>query len=246
MANFFKLTAGTVVTLSALYAAAGYLAVPAVVKSVLADQIEQNLHREMNVDAVSFNPWNWTLTIQGLRVNGETVDTPLIQLNELLVDISSETLGHMAPVIDRFHVDGLHVLASLDDPSIRKLTIENTEETASAPKTTTSEKSDGGIPNFAVYDILVKDSSVRVTDKARAIDQAITDINLTLPFISTIARDKNSAITPSLAFNINGTPVIAKGKTAPFGDSQETQLNVKIDGLEIAQFARLVPALNSA
>lgn len=245
MANLLKLTAGTVVTLSALYAATGYLAVPAIVKSVLADQIEQNLHREMTVENVSFDPWNWTLTIQGLRVNGDSPDSALLALNELSVDISSETLQHMAPVVDHLHIDGLHVLASLDDPTIRKLTIENSEEPSEPQQTESSDKSEGGIPNFAVYDIAVKDSSIRVTDKARALNQSVTDINISLPFISTIARDKDSAVTPALSFNINGTPIVAKGKTTPFGDSQETQLNVKIDGLEIAQFARLLPALNS-
>lgn len=244
MANIFKLTAGAVVTLTALYAAAGYLAVPSVVKSTLTDEVGQLLQKDVTVDSVSFNPWNWTLSLEGLRIEGESPEVPLVTLQELVVDLSSETLHHMAPVVDRLHVNGLHVAASLDDPSIRKLTIEND---GNAAKTETPAKdAAGGIPAFALYDIALKDSSVRVTDKAHGLDQSITDINIDLPFVSTISRDKESSITPSLSFKINGTPVVAEGSTAPFGETLETRLNLKIAELDITQFARLVPALNSA
>ena len=244
MANIFKLTAGAAVTLTALYAAAGYLAVPSIVKSTLTEQVGQILQKEVTLDNVSFNPWNWTLALEGLRIEGQSPETPLITLKELVVDVSSETLQHMAPVVDRLHVNGLHVSASLDDPSIRKLTMAE-ENHAEAP-TKPAENKAGGMIDFALYDIALKDSSVRVTDKARGLDQSITDININLPFISTISRDKESAITPSLAFKINGTPVVAEGTTAPFGDTLETRLRLKIAGLDITQFARLVPALNNA
>ena len=245
MANIFKLTAGAVVTLTALYAGVGYLAVPSIVKSTLSEQVGQLLQKDVTVDSVSFNPWNWTLSLEGLRIEGQTANVPLVTLKELVVDLSSETLQHMAPVVDRLHVNGLHVDASLDDPSIRKLTIENDNSTA-AKTDTPAKESAGGIPVFALYDIALKDSSLRVTDKARGLDQSITDINIDLPFVSTISRDKESSITPSLSFKINGTPVVAEGSTAPFGETLETRLNLKVSALDITQFARLVPALNSA
>lgn len=243
MAKLFKLTAGAVITLTALYVAAGYWAVPAVVKSALSEQVEQNLHRGLTLESVVFNPWTWTLSMNGLEIEGASPEQPLLRLNELVVDISAETLQHMAPVVDKLHINGLHVLASLDDPDIRKLTIEEKDSPKDQPD---AKESAGGMPSFAIYDIAVTDASLRITDKARALDQSITDINIGLPFVSTLARAKESAITPVLSFKINGTPVVAQGTSAPFDDTLETKLNMKIDGLEIAQFARLVPDLNSA
>lgn len=243
MANIFKLTAGAAVTLTALYAAAGYLAVPSIVKSTLTEQIGEILHKEVTLDNVSFNPWNWTLALEGLRIEGQSPEMPFVTLKELVVDVSSETLQHMAPVVDQLHVNGLHIAASLDDPSIRKLTMDKSP--AKVPTQPAEEKA-GGMLDFALYDIALKDSSVRVIDKARGLDQSITDINIDLPFVSTISRDKRSSITPSLAFKINGTPVVAEGTTTPFEDTLETRLKLKIAGLDISQFARLVPTLNSA
>lgn len=64
MASIFKITAGAAVVATVLYAAAGYLAVPALVKSTLADTLGKQLGRSVNIGNVAFNPWTWEFTLE--------------------------------------------------------------------------------------------------------------------------------------------------------------------------------------
>lgn len=59
MASFFKITAGAGIVAVALYAAAGYVGVPTLVKQTLVDTLSKELNREITVGKVDFNPWTW-------------------------------------------------------------------------------------------------------------------------------------------------------------------------------------------
>lgn len=72
MASIFKITAGAAVVATALYAAAGYLAVPTLVKSTLADTLGKQLGRSVTVTNVAFNPWTWEFTLEGSRLQART------------------------------------------------------------------------------------------------------------------------------------------------------------------------------
>ena len=54
MSRFFKITAGAAVVAVALYAAAGYVAVPWLAKTVLEKQVADTLKRKVTVGKVSF------------------------------------------------------------------------------------------------------------------------------------------------------------------------------------------------
>ena len=244
MARFFKITAGAAIVGVALYAAAGYVGVPWIVKSVLEKQVSQTLHRKVSVGKVSFNPWFWVFEMRDLKIDGKSGGDPFLTLATLRIDASSQTFSNMAPVLEEFTVDGLHARVNLDDEDVRKLLQGDGKNTPQDSKAASSS-SEGGLPQFALYNIAVKNSSLRVVDRARAVDQAVTDFNLALPFVSTLPGAKESLVTPSLSFNLNGTPVSASGTTRPFGSTLEAQLNVRLSNLDLAPMLRLVPALNS-
>ena len=245
MARFFKITAGAAIVGVALYAAAGYVGVPWIVKSVLEKQVSQTLHRKVSVGKVSFNPWFWIFEMRDLKIDGKSGGDPFLMLASLRIDASSQTFSNMAPVLEEFTVDGLHARVNLDDEDVRKL-LQGDGKTASGDSaSSSSSSSEGGLPQFALYNIAVRNSSLRVVDRARAVDQAVTDFNLALPFVSTLPGAKESLVTPSLSFNLNGTPVSASGTTRPFGSTLEAQLNARLSNLDLAPMLRLVPALNS-
>lgn len=243
MASILKITVGAAVFAAALYAATGYLAVPALVKSTLADRLGKQLGRKVDVGNVAFNPWTWEFTLEGLQVAGKNDNPPLLSLDRLYFNASSQTLVELAPVIDEVTVDNLNAVVALDDEDMRRLMNNDGEAVKNS-----SEKpslSEGGIPAFAVYNITVKNSSLRVLDRARVIDQSLTEFNLELPFVSTLANSKSSLVTPSLSMKLNGTPIYATGTTQPFGTTLSARLNLKIANLDLAPVFKLVPAVNT-
>lgn len=243
MANFFKITAGAAIVATALYAAAGYVAVPTIVKSSLASFGKQ-LGRSVSVSKVAFNPWTWEFTLEGLKVAGKNNNPPLLSLDRLFVNASAKTLVEFAPIIDEVTVDGLNSVVALDDEDIRKL-VNGTGDSSSGTSKEQKTAGSGNLPSFAVYNIGVKNSSLQVLDRARAIDQSITEFNLELPFVSTLANSKSSLVTPSLSMKLNGTPIYATGSTQPFGSTLSARLNLKVSNLDLAPVFKLVPALNT-
>ena len=243
MASIFKITAGAAVVATALYAAAGYLAVPTLVKSTLADTLGKQLGRSVTVTNVAFNPWTWEFTLEGLTVAGKNNNPPLLSLDRFYVNASAQTLVELAPVIDEVTVDGLNAVVALDDEDMRRLMNGHGSAEGGSSEKASSESS--SLPSFAVYNISVKKSSLQVLDRARAIDQSVTDFNLELPFVSTLANSKSSLVTPKLSMKLNGTPIFATGSTQPFGTTLSARLNMKISNLDLAPVFKLVPALNT-
>ena len=229
MSKFLKISAVSAATLVALYAVGGYVVVPNIVKSTISEQSEKILGRSAEVGNVQFNPWTWTLEVSDVTVAGKT--EPLLSLRHALVDVSSRSLSG-APIVQELRVDGLHVVASLQEKNVSKASAE-------AQASVASEK--GKPLAFALHNVRVINSSVRVKDATRGIDQKISDINIALPFISTISDDAQVTMTPSLAMKINGTPVVAKGQAS----QDAAQLHLQVANLDVAQFTHLIPSIKS-
>ena len=209
MASIFKITAGAAVVATALYAAAGYLAVPTLVKSTLADTLGKQLGRSVTVTNVAFNPWTWEFTVAGKNNNPQ-----LLSLDRFYVNASAQTLVELAPVIDEVTVDGLNAVVALDDEDMRRLMNGHGSAEGGLSEKASSESS--SLPSFAVYNISVKKSSLQVLDRARAIDQSVTDFNLELPFVSTLANSKSSLVTPKLSMTARrSSPRAPRSPSAP-------------------------------
>lgn len=66
-----------------------------------------------------------------------------------------------------------------------------------------------------------------------------------LPFVSTMESARDSLVTPALSLKLNGSAIEATGTTKPFGKSLEAQLNLKVQRLDAARLARILPQLRT-
>lgn len=243
MAKLLNVVVTTAIVGTALYAAAGYFAVPYLVKMSLERGVAHSLNRQIQIQKVTFDPWSGLLEIRQLQIAGLSAEQPaLINVPFLRLDLSAQTVRHFAPVFDEITVDGLTAEVAMSDPDIRNL-VEN--KTNGTPDTQERSAPHKGLPNFAFYNINVKNAMVHVTDKANGLDQSITNFNLSLPFVSTLPGAQESLLTPSLSFDLNGSTIYATGSTKPFGTTLEARLNFKVKDLDITPLTKLVPSLNT-
>ena len=71
-----------------LYAAAGYLAVPAAVSWAVKNKLPAALNgSSADVGRVAFNPWTWRLNIQNLVVKGAQAGSDVLRMDELQTKI---------------------------------------------------------------------------------------------------------------------------------------------------------------
>ena len=248
MAKVLKFTACAAAVAVALYAGAGYIGVPYATRAVLEKVVSKELGRAVTLSDVSFNPWTLVYELKGLSIP-EAGSDPLLKLDLLRVDASIQTLFKLAPVIEEVTIDGLRVNAVMNEKNRKDVErlMGKTETSGKSGSAASEKKSEasGGLPQFAVYNIAVTNSSVRYRDDAQKINQALTDLTLKLPFVSTMESASESLVTPELTFKLNGSQIEATGSTKPFGTTLEARLNFRVSALDVAELARIVPALNS-
>lgn len=251
MAKVLTFTACAAAVGVALYAAAGYIGVPYAARTAIEKIGSETLGRQIQLESVSFSPWTWVFELKGLVIPEEGSD-PLLSLDLLRVDASSQTLTKLAPVLDEITVDGLRINAVVNEKNRKQLEsllgssgtdAAGSSESASAPAE--SSTSESGLPKLALYNISITNSSLRYQDTSQGIDESLTDLTVKLPFISTMESSGESLVTPELSMKLNGSEIQAAGTTKPFGSSLEAQLNLRVKNLDAARLARILPQMRS-
>ena len=221
-----------IVILVGLYAAAGYIGVPAGVRWAVSNVVPDALGgRNATVGDVSFNPWNWSLEINDLAIkSAHSPKNNLLTLKHLSADLSGSTLTEMAPIVEAITVDGfnMHLTANATNNKEAKEAIEKAPADASASS---------GLPAFSLANVRVTNSSVRLTNAQNGADFKITDIDFALPILSTLPSSASASVNPKLFLKIDGTPIKAEGTLK--GDT--ATMAVKIDKLNVAKILKAAP-----
>ena len=222
-----------VVVLAGVYAAAGYIGVPAGVRWAMNNILPDVLAgRTATVGDVSFNPWNWTLTLKNFVVSSANrPENHMLELDQAVVDASFSSLTNMAPVLDAVVIDGLRVQLTANE--INNAEAKNAVQTGASQTPSTK----GGLPAFSLSNVSVKNSSVRFINVAKSAQVDISDINFSLPVISTLAGTGSSSVAPALSFKINGKSVDAKGSMK----GETASLSVAVSDLDAAKLVRALP-----
>lgn len=229
--KILKPVAGVVV-LVGLYAAAGYLGVPAGVRWAVSNVLPQALGgRDASVGDVSFNPWNWTLEVKNLAVkSAHAPDNNLLSLKYLSADLSGSTLTQMAPIVEAVTVDGFAMHLTANEAN-------NKEAEQAVEKSTASSSDSSGLPAFSLANVRVTNSSLRLTNAQNGAYVKITDIDFALPILSTLPSSASASVNPKLSLKIDGTPIKAEGTLK--GDT--ATMAVKIDNLNVAKLLKAAP-----
>lgn len=221
-----------VVILVGLYAAAGYIGVPAGVRWAVSNVVPDALGgRDATVGDVSFNPWNWSLEINDLAIKSANAPkNNLLTLKHLSADLSGSTLTEMAPIVESITVDGFNMHLTANEAN-------NKEAKEAVEKAPTDASTSSGLPAFSLANVRVTNSSVRLTNAQNGADVKITDIDFALPILSTLPSSSKASINPKLSLKVDGTPINAEGTLK----GETATMAVKIDKLNVAKILNAAP-----
>ncbi len=209
--------------LAGLYSVAGYVGVPAGIKWALNNYAVGALGgRSVQIENIQFDPWNWSLTLEKLSVSSASdPNAKMIALDRLHADVNGSTLFKLTPIVDAIRVEGLR--ATLTNfgqhmGEVDKLLSALTTPTACpsfAPIGTAWAAAAGmNLPAFSLSNVELANSSLIFKNPKAGKTLSLTDINFTLPRLSTIdAAGAIPNVKPSFSMNINGKPVKALGET---------------------------------
>ncbi len=233
--------AGGVVAALAVFGLAGYFGGPPLIKYLVEKNATEALGRKVTLGEAHVRPFSLSATINNLTIYEPDGKTPTVTLGEAEAKTSAASVWHLAPVIDSLHVDALSVHV-LRDANGRMNFADVQERFAALPP----KPADAKPARFSVSNIAVTNTSFVYEDKLLNTVQRVENFTLTLPFLSNLPHDVTLNTAPSLFAKINGSPLALAGTMQPFADRREANLNINLDGLEVAKYMAFAPKLKDA
>ncbi len=230
----------TVFALFGLYSIAGFLIVPPYAKRIAAENLSGQLGRRVSIESISLNPYSLVATVKGFEIKENDGRTTFLSFGSWRVDLQIASVLKKGPVIREIKLEKPHVhLVRVDANTYNFSDIidrfQSMREAASPEKP--------GKPFlFSVSNIQIFDGSIEFDDRPVATKHAITQVSLSIPFISNLPRYVESFVEPSFSALINGTPLNIRGDSKVFADSRETSLNIALKDINIPHYLAYAPA----
>jgi uncharacterized protein involved in outer membrane biogenesis len=228
-----RISLAVLIVLALLWSAAWFY-VPPLVVSEAEKAVTQKLGRRLSLGRVAFNPWTLELTIDDLALAGAAGGAPpLLQVKRIHANAAITSLLHLAPVIDNLDVDApmLRLTRRADgsydiDDLLRR--------TAASPPSPQPAR-------FAVHNIVVRAGAVDFVDMPMQATRRIRDLELGIPFLSTLPSEREINVEPHLAFSLDGNHFDSAAATAPWSEQGKGEAKVHLDHFDIAPYLVYLP-----
>lgn len=237
-----KRVAFWLLTVFILYVIIGLFVVPPVTRSILTDQLSSELKRETTIENISFNPLTFRLQMDGFRVAKRTGEGDFISASSFAAAPSIATLWEFAPVIAYLHIRDLTVDITFYGDG--KYSFTDLQGSKRQPEPEDDEETENIFP-FALYGFELTNAKIIFDDQPHAKRHVITDLNLIVPFTSSIFDQRKEFTQPKFTAVVNGDPVDLKGRTLPFDDSLLTEFQLGAVAINLDQYWTYVPIPSS-
>lgn len=216
--------------------AVGWLAVPPILKNQAEKVASQQLGRKVSIGAVDFKPWSLELTVTDLAMATADGSGEQLKIQRLYIDSELESLLRLAPVVDALtvdtptlrithlgdgHYDIDDILARLQQPG---------DQPAGSP------------PRFALYNLALTGGAVDFTDQTVHRTHELRGLDISVPFLSNLASQREVKVAPRLAFRLNGSVFDSAAEGTPFAQTHKTDARLRISALDLAPYLGYLPA----
>ncbi len=218
----------------AVWAAFGFLAVPPLVRSLLANTLTRSLHRRTTVEGVAFNPFALSVRVRGLTVREPESNEVFVSLAEAYANVKLTSVLHLAPVLKELRLRGLHIRIVRNEDSSYNF---SDLLAKSAPPPAGPSKP----LRYALNNIQLLDGSLDFDDRPVHKVHTVRNAYIAIPFLSNLPDDTEVFTQPAVRAVVNGTMVALDGRTKPFSGSRETSLDVDIRDLDVPPYLAYLP-----
>ena len=228
-----KKTAVGVVIFFVVFSITGFLILPPILKNVLTNKLSAGLHRSVSIRQVKVNPFMLSATLRGVLIKERNGRDRFISFDELYVNAQLMSIIKRGIIVSEVKLVGPHVTIIRNKDGSYNFS----DLLQAKPK----QKAGGEKPRFSFNNIQVSRGSIEFFDGPKDTWHAVTDMNITIPFISNLPHYVDIYTHPAFEARVNGTPVSFKGKTKPFENSHETTFDIKVSGIDIPYYLAYSP-----
>ncbi len=220
-----------------VFAIVGFFVAPPIIKSQAEKILSEQLGRATSVEEVKVNPFTPSVTLRGFSIREADGTQPFVTFEELYVRASYTSIFRLAPVVDQIRLTKPYArIVRLPGERFNFSDIQ--ERFAAKPASPPS----GDPPRFALFNIEVIDGRVEVDDRVVVRKHEIADIDLGLPFVSSLSSQRDVFVEPRFSAKLNGALIEAEAKSKPFTDSRESTVNLDLKDLDLTPFVVYSPA----
>lgn len=216
------------------FGAFGYFAGPPIARSILVKTLSKELHRPVTVGDIDINPYAMTARIANLTIGnvGDGATGETAGFDELFVDLDIASIFHAAPVVEELRLAGLRVHLVRETPG--RYNISDLLDEWLKP-------SDAPPPHFSINNIRITGGRIAFDDRPVGKQHAVTDINLSLPFISNLPHQAHVFTEPAFSADIDGAPLALVGKSRPFAEVHESELQLDLGHFVLSRYLAYSP-----
>jgi uncharacterized protein involved in outer membrane biogenesis len=224
-------------TTALLYTLVGFLLVPPIVKGVLEKKLPQVLKRQVRIEKIRLNPFALSATVEGLAIAQKKGSGDFVSFNRFHVNLACLSLVKQALIIQSVSLNGLTFdFSRVDNTSF------SFSDLLPAPgeeKPRQEEKKSGDFL-FSINNIEITEGKILYHDMPRGIGHRVEELELAIPWISNFPTHIESHVLPKFSAFVDGRPISLSGQTKPFADSQATELELKLNGLNLPEYLTYV------
>lgn len=228
-----KVLIGVAIAFVALIAF-GFFAAPPILHSLLTTRLSEELGRKVTVGDIRLNPFALTLEIQDFVIHEPDSPQRFVAFRRLKVDLDAESIYRRAPVLSE---------VTLEKPYVNVVLVARNRFnfTDLIEKFSKDKKPDEEPARFSVNNIRILEGEVDVDDRPRRTKHEVREMSLAVPFVSNLPFHGNIFVQPAFGARVNGTRFDLKGKSKPFSESRETDMELSLKDLDLPYYLRYVP-----
>ncbi|HXX80778.1 MAG TPA: DUF748 domain-containing protein, partial [Thermodesulfovibrionales bacterium] len=221
-----------------VFSLVGFFVIPPVLKYVLTKKLAEELHRQVVIRQVKVNPFMLSVTVRGFLVKERNGRDAFVSFGELYLNFQSISVLKRGLILSEVKVNKPYVNVVRNEDGSYNFS-DLLEPKPKAPES--KPKKEQTKPRFSLNNIQILNGSVDFYDGPKHKAHKLRDVDLKMPFISSLPYYVDIYVKPSFEAKVNGTPVSFKGTSKPFKDSEETHLEINVKDLDIPSYMAYSP-----
>jgi uncharacterized protein involved in outer membrane biogenesis len=223
-----------------MFAIAGFLILPPILKSVLTGKLSELLQREVTIQEIRVNPFALSARVTGFSIKDRGSSEPFVSFEELYLNLEAISLFKGGPVLSEILLKAPHATI-IRNKDLTYNFSDLLEAFGAKPPDKPKPPPESKPLRFSLNNIQILDGGLDFKDLPKDTDHTVRNLTITIPFVSNLPSFVDIHVQPSFQATVNGTPVVLTGKTKPFRDSHETQLDIEMNGIDIPRYVEYIP-----
>jgi hypothetical protein len=211
----------------------GYFALPGIIQSQAEKILSEKLQRKASIGKVEVSPFALAVTVRDFKLMEPRGDAVFAAFDTLNVNLSAQSAWRLAPVVqevrltrpylhlvrtdaNHYNIDDLLALIAKQPPSPQPA-------------------------RFSLHNIQLDGGRIQFEDRPTRTSHTVADLQIGVPFISSLPSQVKIFVQPLLSAQVDGSPLLLKGKALPFADSREAAVELNLDDLDLTRYLDYLP-----